>query len=179
MPICSYKYTFSEESFSCMPCERGLKSYGLQGTECVTCMRAWLKGTNDGFLDAQYEQFCKEGQVFSIVLFATVPFLTVLLALICCCCSRASGFKGSDNICEDEKMMKRRKNPRRVATRFVRKVTIVDDSDEGKDVKVERYYDNDTKYMTSKSTPTPTPNGVERKNTPFPGKEKKPVSDGG
>ena len=175
MPICSYKYTFSEDSFTCMPCERGLKSYGLQSTECVTCMRAWLRGTNDEYLFAQYEQFCREGQVFSIVLFALVPFLTVSLALICCCCSRASGIKGSDHMCEDEQMMKRRKNPRRVATRFVRKVTIFEDSDEGKDVRVERYYANDKKYMTTTHTPgTPvTAAPTNRKNTPFPNKEMK------
>ena len=29
LPLCSLKYVFHEESFTCRPCERGLKSYGL------------------------------------------------------------------------------------------------------------------------------------------------------
>ena len=41
VPICSYKYSFDADSFSCLPCERGLKSYGLQEDECISCMRAW------------------------------------------------------------------------------------------------------------------------------------------
>lgn len=170
MPICSYKYTFDDESFECMSCERGLKSYGLQNTQCVTCMRAWLKGTNNDFMFAQYEQFCREGQIFSIVLFAVVPFLTLVLALICCCCSRSSGIKGSNNVCEDEKAFKRNKVPRRVGTRFIRKVTIVEDSDEvtgGRGVKVERYYDNDADKRYVIETKTPSPYG-QRKQTPYP-----------
>lgn len=54
MPICAYKSTYEEDSFSCRPCERGLKSYGLQEEQCITCMRAWLQGTSDDFKQAQY-----------------------------------------------------------------------------------------------------------------------------
>ena len=49
MPICSYKYAFDEDSKECKRCEQGLKSYGLQSEVCITCMRAWLLGSNSDF----------------------------------------------------------------------------------------------------------------------------------
>ena len=30
MPLCAYKYVYDEDDYSCEPCERGLKSYGMQ-----------------------------------------------------------------------------------------------------------------------------------------------------
>ncbi len=101
MPICSYKYAFDEDSKECKRCEQGLKSYGLQSEVCITCMRAWLLGSNSDFQEAQYEQFCNEGYVFSIVLFALVPILVVTIALVCCCFVTGNGIKGSDHVCQD------------------------------------------------------------------------------
>ena len=62
-------------------------------------MRAWLLGGNSDFQEAQYEQFCNEGYVFSIVLFALVPLLVVSLALVCCCFVKGNGIAGSDAVC--------------------------------------------------------------------------------
>jgi hypothetical protein len=88
-------------------------------------MRAWLQGTNDDFREAQYEQFCRDGYVFSIVLFAVVPILTITIALICCCCSPASGIMGQNNVCEDAKIEKTRTRSgiNRQGTRYVRKTS--------------------------------------------------------
>ena len=49
MPICSYKYVYEMDDYTCRECEPGLKSYGMQDDQCITCMRAWLKGTSDEF----------------------------------------------------------------------------------------------------------------------------------
>lgn len=106
MPICQYKYIYEQDSYQCAPCERGLKSYGLQDDKCITCMRAWLQGTNDEFKQAQYQQFCHDGYEFSVVLFAVVPSLTCLLALVCCICHRGNGIKGEKELCSDADFQK-------------------------------------------------------------------------
>ena len=54
MPLCAYKYVYDADDDECKPCERGLKSYGMQDDQCITCMRAWLQGTSDDFRKAQY-----------------------------------------------------------------------------------------------------------------------------
>ena len=95
MPICAYKFAYEPDKMNCRPCEPGLRSYGLQETECVTCMRAWLLGQGDDFREAQYYQFCNDGYVFSIVLFATVPIVTLTAAFICCCCVAGNGIHGN------------------------------------------------------------------------------------
>ena len=61
MPICQLGFQYETNNFKCRPCEPGLKSYGLQEDECISCMRAWLKGRNNEFKEAQYEQFCQDG----------------------------------------------------------------------------------------------------------------------
>ena len=53
-------------------------------------MRAWIKGTNNDFRAAQYQQFCRDGAESSIILFSLVPILTLGLGIICCCCSMAA-----------------------------------------------------------------------------------------
>ena len=106
VPICSYKYSFDADSFSCLPCERGLKSYGLQEDECISCMRAWLKGGNSEFREAQYHQFCRDGYVFSIVEFALVPSFAFAIAFICCCVSPANGIKGNKMVCQEDEDVK-------------------------------------------------------------------------
>ena len=101
MPICSYKYVYEMDSYTCRVCEPGLKSYGMQDDQCITCMRAWLQGTSDEFKEVQYQQFCQDGYIFSVVLFAVVPSLTCLLALICCICHKGNGIKGQHDICSE------------------------------------------------------------------------------
>ena len=100
MPLCQYKYAYETDNFSCRPCERGLKSYGLQDDQCITCMRAWLQGNSDEFKEAQYHQFCRDGYIFSLVLFIVVPSLTCLLASICCYCHRGN-HKGQKALCHE------------------------------------------------------------------------------
>ena len=103
IPICAYKYSYKEGSFQCSPCERGLKSFGLQDEQCITCMRAWLLSSGDNFRQAQYERFCQDGSVFSIILLIVVPIVTLVVAFICCCCTTANGLKNGHGVCEDDK----------------------------------------------------------------------------
>ena len=65
-------------------------------------MRAWLKGGNSDFREAQYHQFCRDGYVFSIVEFALVPFFAFVIAFLCCCFSPANGIKGNKFVCQDD-----------------------------------------------------------------------------
>ena len=108
MPICPYKFSYESDKMECRRCEPGLRSYGLQNEECVTCMRAWLLGTGDDFRHAQYQQFCNDGYVFSMVLFAVVPVVTMAVAFICCCCVQGNGIHGNDMVCEDADIKDRR-----------------------------------------------------------------------
>ncbi len=133
MPICAYKYKFSNETFSCSRCDIGLKSYGLQEDSCITCMRAWLQGTSSDFKMAQYDEFCSVNRIFSIVLFAVVPSLACLVAILLCCLTKANGIRGKHNLCEDARPESAEKNRgvRRQGTRYVRKVTrTIKDTDE-------------------------------------------------
>lgn len=119
MPLCAYKYAFINETFSCRPCELGLKSYGLQSVQCITCMRAWFKGGNgNDFREAQFEQFCHEGQVYSIVLFAMVPSVVCLAGFICCATHQGNKIQEYESQEDSEK--KRRMKYHRKGSRVVR-----------------------------------------------------------
>ena len=72
-------------------------------------MRAWIKGTNNDFRAAQYQQFCRDGAESSIILFSLVPVLTLSLGIICCCCHRGNGIKGNKGVCEELDDKKKRK----------------------------------------------------------------------
>lgn len=118
MPICTYSYRFDNNTLSCSLCEPGLKSYGLQDAECTTCMRAYFYGATDSFARAQFEQFCEDGQAFSILLLVFTPLLAVIAALLCCCCSASSGIADSDKVCQE---VEPKKNKRRVTGRYVKR----------------------------------------------------------
>lgn len=107
----------------CTKCERGMKSYGLQDEECVTCMRAFFYGQSDDFKQAQYERFCNNGAVFSIVLFTVVPVLCIGVALILCCCARGSDIHNNEFICEDQTVKYGDKKRPRKQTGYVKQVT--------------------------------------------------------
>ena len=72
-------------------------------------MRAWIKGTNNDFRAAQYQQFCRDGAESSIILFSLVPILTLALGIICCCCHRGNGIKGNKGVCDELDDKKKRK----------------------------------------------------------------------
>jgi len=127
MPICAHFYSYDEQTQQCNRCERGLKSYGLQDNECITCMRAWLRGQNDGFRKAQYQQFCNDGFIFSIVLFSVVPFVTIFGSLLLCCCAKGSDIHQNHLICEDAATQYGDKKRPRKNTGYVKKSTTKDD----------------------------------------------------
>ena len=47
--------------------------------------------------------------MFSVVLFAVVPSLTCLVALICCICHKGNGIKGEKELCNDADFQKPRR----------------------------------------------------------------------
>ena len=71
-------------------------------------MRAWIKGTNNDFRAAQYQQFCRDGAESSIILFSLVPILTLGLGIVCCCCHRGNGIKGNKGVCDELNDKKKR-----------------------------------------------------------------------
>ena len=80
-------------------------------------MRAWLKSSGDFFKEAQYERFCRDGSVFSIVLLVVVPIVTLTVAFMCCCCTTANGIKNGNAICEDDASRHREAKRRMRTTR--------------------------------------------------------------
>ena len=85
MPLCPINSIYSSDSFSCRVCDNGLKSYGLQSNECLTCYGLWFDGNSNDFRDAQYEAMCKDGRVKSITVFFLAPIF-VLMGFFACCC---------------------------------------------------------------------------------------------
>ena len=85
MPLCPINTIYNSDSFGCHACDNGLKSYGLQSTECLTCYGLWFDSNSNDFRDAQYDAICKEGRGISITLFFLVP-ISVLLGFFACCC---------------------------------------------------------------------------------------------
>ena len=124
MPICSYKYAYQSADMSCRHCEPGLKSYGLQDDQCLTCSRAWLL-SDDPFREVQYLQFCEDGYAFSLTLFIVVPVVVMIAAILLCCCTKANGIINSDNVCDESnpkhKNVRRREGISRNGTRYVRR----------------------------------------------------------
>ena len=102
-----------------------MKSYGLQEDECITCMRAWIKGNNNDFRAAQYQQFCHDGAESSIILFSLVPVLTLGLGIICCCCHRGNGIKGNKGMCDE---LNDKKKNRKAKTRLNRSTNSLNSS---------------------------------------------------
>ena len=45
IPVCTQNYYFENENFKCTPCQIGLRSYGLQTTECISCTQMWISRT--------------------------------------------------------------------------------------------------------------------------------------
>lgn len=140
MPICQYKYAYDLDNFSCRPCESALKSYGLQEPLCVSCMRAWVKGTADDFRDAQYEQFCKNGQVYSVILFALVPTLTATATGICCYLHKGNAKKL--NIKSQEEIDEKERKKRQKENRYGRKLTMHYGADGATDKQIEMVRQN-------------------------------------
>ena len=84
MPACQNNARLDTNSFECVPCDEGTRSWGLQSTECQPCIRIWLAGGTDEYKRALYERLCREGSVKSTILLIAVPILS--LALIICLC---------------------------------------------------------------------------------------------
>lgn len=99
IPVCSQNTFFDAAIFSCTPCQQGFRSYGLQETECLSCMRMWLGRTSTEFANHLWNELCTEGNTISIILLVLVPFLTCVLAWICCFCSKSNGIRDK-TICD-------------------------------------------------------------------------------
>ena len=75
MPACQNNARLDTNSFECVPCDEGTRSWGLQSTECQPCIRIWLAGGTDEYAKAMYEHLCTGGMIKSIILFTLVPLL--------------------------------------------------------------------------------------------------------
>ena len=98
MPGCEHNARFDQESFSCIPCDQGTRSWGLQSTECIPCLRIWFSEFRDDYSKALYDQMCT-GDIKSVLLVSIVPFLSVVLALCLCCATRDNGLTDKQRNC--------------------------------------------------------------------------------
>lgn len=99
MPACENDSFFDKESFECVKCEDGLKSWGLQSEECVSCIRIWWWRSTDDYSRASYENLCTSGLVKSAMLFILVPFLSIVAAVCICLVTRDSGLDDEHPCC--------------------------------------------------------------------------------
>ena len=92
MPGCQNNARLDTDSFDCVPCDEGTRSWGLQSTECLPCIRIWIAGGTDEYKSALYERLCREGSVKSTVLLIAVPVLSLALIICLCVNTRDNGW---------------------------------------------------------------------------------------
>ena len=93
LPVCENDARFDPKSKACLTCTEGLRSWGLQDSECVSCSAIWLQG-KDYFTWTLYEELCSVGNTKSSMLMVFVPIVSLALTIILCCNTRENGMKG-------------------------------------------------------------------------------------
>ena len=93
LPVCENDAKFDPQTKACLTCTEGLRSWGLQDNECVSCAAIWLKG-KDYFTWTLYEELCSIGNTKSSMLMVFVPIISVALTCLICWRTRDNGLKG-------------------------------------------------------------------------------------
>ena len=99
MPGCENTARLDTSSLACVPCDDGTRSWGLQSTECVPCIRIWIAGGTDGYSHAMYEQLCRGGMVKSVILFSLVPAVFCVAGFCLCCATEENGLSAKGKVC--------------------------------------------------------------------------------
>ena len=98
MPGCDNDARLDIDSFTCVACGSGTRSWGLQSTECLSCFRIWIGGSTSYYAHTMYEQLCTGGMVKSVILFCVVPIVFCITGCgLCCCATERNGLSSKTN----------------------------------------------------------------------------------